>query len=365
MTDETVYTKSEQVKIRLLTAIESGKYPVGVCIPSENELAAMTGTSRVTVRDAISKLVDKGYLKRIQGKGTMVIKSGAQPPPSAVKSIYVITVSPHAYDLFGNGILAGVHDALTGEEFPVFLKNIPSAPDFITYVEREIHKENCRGIILSGDLSNKKYVDPVLSKNIPCVSIGIPSDGADIPYVEVNHEHGIRMAVGELASKGHRRIAFFDYPKDWGHVASMLAREEGYRNGIAEAGLKLDPNLIIRYKMLGPSGREHAIRLIKREITYSAAIIVGYGFVTEYVGELTAYGLSIPRDLAIINYKGYANFDDKTGLFMTCIVQPLHEMGKTAIDLLLGRNKSARSVIFEPSFIRGQTVSDKPIIHKK
>ncbi|OGV43856.1 MAG: hypothetical protein A2X48_05160 [Lentisphaerae bacterium GWF2_49_21] len=365
MTEDAVYSKSEQVRQRILSAIESGKYPAGVCIHSENDLVAMTGTSRVTVREAISKLVDKGYLRRIQGKGTMVIKSGPHATASSVKSIYVFTVSPHAVDLFGNGILAGVHDALSGDEYPVFLKNIPSPSDFNSYVEKEIHQENCRGIILSGDLSNRKYAEAVLKKNIACVSIGIPSDGADIPYVEVNHEHGIRMAVDELVSKGHRRIAFFDYPLDWGHTASILAREAGYKNAIKAAGLKLDPSLIIRYKMLGPSGREHAIRLIKRELTYSAAIIVGYSFVTEYVSELTAYGFSIPGDLAIINYKGYANFDDKTGLFMTCIVQPLHEMGRAAVDLLLGRNKTARSVLFEPSFVKGQTVSDKPIIHKK
>ncbi len=364
MTDDAVYSKSEQVRLRLLSSIESGKYPAGVCIPSENELVAMTGTSRVTVRDAISKLVSKGYLKRIQGKGTMVIKSGSQPRQSSVKSIYIITVSSHTVDLFGHGILAGVHDALSDGEFPVFLKNIPSASDFNSYIEKEIFPENCRGIILSGDLSKKIHVEAVQKKGIPCVSVGIPADGADIPYVEVNHEHGIRMAVDELVLKGHRRIAFFDYTLDWGHLPSIMAREEGYRNALSAAGIKLDPGLIVRYKVHGPAGREQAIRLIKKEISYSAAVIVGYGFVTDYVMELTAYGLSVPKDLAIINYRGYANFDDKTGLFMTCIVQPLHEMGKTAVDILLGRSRTGSSAYFEPSFIRGQTVSDKPITRK-
>ncbi|OGV58641.1 MAG: hypothetical protein A2X45_22620 [Lentisphaerae bacterium GWF2_50_93] len=365
MTEEVVYSKSEQVRLRILNAIESGKYPVGFCIPSENELVALTGTSRVTVRDAISKLVTKGYLKRIQGKGTMVIKSGSQPRQSSVKSIYIITVSSHAVDLFGNGILAGVHDALSDGEFSVFLKNIPSASDFNAYVEKEIHPENCRGIILSGDLSRKIHVEAVRKKNIPCVSVGIPADGADIPYVEVNHEHGIRMAVDELISKGHKRIAFFDYTLDWGHSPSILAREQGYRNALSAAGIRLDPDLIVRYNVHGPAGREQAIRLIKRELSYSAAVIVGYGFVTDYVMEITAYGLSIPKDLAIINYRGYANFDDKTGLFITCVVQPLHEMGSAAVDLLLGRGRAGGAVYFEPSFIRGQTVSEKPIIPKR
>ncbi len=359
MTENAVYSKSEQVRLRLLNAIESGKHPVGVCIPSENELVAMTGTSRVTVRDAISKLVSKGYLKRIQGKGTMVIKSNSTERHSTVKSIYIMTVKPHVVDLFGNGILAGVHDALCDGEYPVFLKNIPSVSDFNAYVENEIHSENCRGIILSGELSDRIYVDAIQKKNIDCVSVGMPSDGADIPYVEVNHEVGISLAVNELVSKGHRNIAFFDYPMDWGHLASLQAREKGYMNSIKSAGLEFDPELIIRYKMMGASGREHADRLIKREISYSAAVIVGYGFVTDYLGELMANGFSIPSDLSIINYKSYANFDDKTGLFITSIVQPLHEIGKTAVELLLGRSKLGTKVFFEPTFMKGQTVSEK------
>jgi len=52
--------------------IESGFYQVGQQIPSENALASELGVSRITVTNAINRMVQEGTLYRIQGKGTFV-----------------------------------------------------------------------------------------------------------------------------------------------------------------------------------------------------------------------------------------------------------------------------------------------------
>lgn len=53
--------------------IESGEYPPGTCIPSENALAEAYGLHRLSVRSAISALVYEGLLKSVQGKGVFVM----------------------------------------------------------------------------------------------------------------------------------------------------------------------------------------------------------------------------------------------------------------------------------------------------
>lgn len=52
--------------------IESGEYTEGQKIPSEAELAKKHGVSRITVTNAIQRMVQEGTLYRIQGKGTFV-----------------------------------------------------------------------------------------------------------------------------------------------------------------------------------------------------------------------------------------------------------------------------------------------------
>jgi len=51
---------------------EIGILPPGAALPSEREIAALTGLSRVTVRNAIQALVETGTVVQRQGSGTFV-----------------------------------------------------------------------------------------------------------------------------------------------------------------------------------------------------------------------------------------------------------------------------------------------------
>ena len=66
------------VKIResLRQKIDAGELSMGQKLPSEDELAAQYGVSRMTVRQGITDLIDEGLLYRRHGVGTFV----AYPP---------------------------------------------------------------------------------------------------------------------------------------------------------------------------------------------------------------------------------------------------------------------------------------------
>ena len=61
-----------QIYSILIEKIDSGEWPPGTQIPTEDELCKIHDVSKVTVREAIQELVREGYLKRQQGKGTFV-----------------------------------------------------------------------------------------------------------------------------------------------------------------------------------------------------------------------------------------------------------------------------------------------------
>ncbi len=62
----------QQLRETIRAKIEDGDYPPGTAIPSENELAAVYGLSRQTVRNAVEILVREGLLRRVAGKGVYV-----------------------------------------------------------------------------------------------------------------------------------------------------------------------------------------------------------------------------------------------------------------------------------------------------
>lgn len=63
-----------QLKTLLLDAIKRGDYPVNGMIPTEKELSEMFGVSRTTVRQAVTELVQEGWLYRVASKGTFVAR---------------------------------------------------------------------------------------------------------------------------------------------------------------------------------------------------------------------------------------------------------------------------------------------------
>ena len=62
----------EQLYLRLRTAIEEGDLSVGGPVPSERQLAADYGISRVTTRKALDRLRQEGFVRAYQGRGSFV-----------------------------------------------------------------------------------------------------------------------------------------------------------------------------------------------------------------------------------------------------------------------------------------------------
>lgn len=69
-----------QVVEKLRKQIIDGTYPLGTQLPIEEDLSAMFGVSRHTVREALRRLRDEGLVTSRQGAGTMVSHSTDNKP---------------------------------------------------------------------------------------------------------------------------------------------------------------------------------------------------------------------------------------------------------------------------------------------
>ncbi|WP_088011235.1 GntR family transcriptional regulator [Gottfriedia acidiceleris] len=66
-----------QVKDILKDRILHGLYPVDTNIPSEIQLESEFNVSKITVRNAIKELVQDGFLEKMSGKGTRVLRNSS------------------------------------------------------------------------------------------------------------------------------------------------------------------------------------------------------------------------------------------------------------------------------------------------
>jgi len=77
-----------QIKDILKQKITNNEYEIGSTIPSENDLEEIFGVSRMTIRQAVTELVNEGLLRkeRGRGKGTVVLSNAIADKLTTVKS---------------------------------------------------------------------------------------------------------------------------------------------------------------------------------------------------------------------------------------------------------------------------------------
>jgi GntR family transcriptional repressor for pyruvate dehydrogenase complex len=68
---------SYEVQQKLQTMLLNNEFAVGDYLPSEQQLAEQFNVSRTTIRDAISSLVEKGFVERRHGKGICVVNNSS------------------------------------------------------------------------------------------------------------------------------------------------------------------------------------------------------------------------------------------------------------------------------------------------
>lgn len=64
---------SQTISRAILSALRSGRYPVGSRLPSETDLAQQFGVSRPSVREALAALQFAGYVESRRGAGCVVV----------------------------------------------------------------------------------------------------------------------------------------------------------------------------------------------------------------------------------------------------------------------------------------------------
>lgn len=72
LTRSSASTLAAQLKSIFQGKIDSGEWAPDAMIPSENQLSAIYGVSRMTVRGVISEFVFRGCMYRVPGKGTFI-----------------------------------------------------------------------------------------------------------------------------------------------------------------------------------------------------------------------------------------------------------------------------------------------------
>jgi len=196
------------------------------------------------------------------------------------------------------------------------------------------------GIVLPPPLSDAPLVKAILeSTDTPTVAVATSGAIDKFSIVSVDDHQAALAMTRHIISLGHTRIGFII--GDPNQVASTR-RLEGFRDGLAEAGLELPEAYLVQGDFTYRSGLDAAEKLLDLDEVPTAIFASNDDMAAAAVAMAHRRGLDVPGDLTV------CGFDD-TSLAttvwpeLTTIHQPIVDMSRAAVDLVLTKIRKRRS----------------------
>jgi GntR family histidine utilization transcriptional repressor len=169
-----------QVKDHVVRNIQRGDWPVGHRLPSENELVAQLGISRMTVNRALRELVAEKLIVRVQGVGTYVAEN---KPQSTLVQIGVISAEIRARGHAYRCQMLAMDRLAAPPDVGFWLELAPSEPVFHTVC---LHFENGVPVQLEDRYVNARVVPAFLDQDF---SVEPPGEylTRNVPFDQIEH----------------------------------------------------------------------------------------------------------------------------------------------------------------------------------
>jgi LacI family transcriptional regulator len=169
---------------------------------------------------------------------------------------------------------------------------------------------------------------------------GLPTIGAltrhvppGVGYVNGDNLGAMLALMSHLVSQGHRRIAFSGPI----HSSNFRDRLEGYRQGLAAAGLVWDAALEAT-TVVKQNPEEICGQALDQWLALAeppTAIVLSHDAMATWVAQkLQARGKRVPEDIALTGFDDVPDAQTLCG-GLTTIRQPFHQIGRVAAEKLI------------------------------
>jgi LacI family transcriptional regulator len=306
----------------------------------------MEPSARVTIRDVaaragvsvatVSKVINQRYgvaaatATRVQaviedlGYEASLVAQSLRNHRTGVIGILVADLEP-----FSTELLKGAADAIRRSGFELVVYSAGGrARDRVGWERRYLSR-------LSGTLvDGAVLVTPTIVDvhfGTPIVAVDPHAGPSELPTIDSDNVHGAEIATRHLLELGHRRIAMLTGRPD---LQSAQLRERGFRRAMADAGVRIDEELIQVGGYDTPTSAESSRKLLTAAEPPSAIFAANDISAIAAADIARELGRSVPKDVSIV---GFDNVPESAMSVppLTTVSQPIREMGRRAVDLLI------------------------------
>jgi len=362
-----VQPKWQTLVRRLSAELMQGNYQPGEILPSENHLAKTTGFARSTVRQAFAQLEKEGFIKRVQGKGT-IVSSRKQNSYNGQKLEMFGLIMPGIRRTLYLSLIKGFDRGATQDHHQVMICNTDNSVDKQGNIILQLLDKGVVGVSLvpttrvATPLQHIRYLQ---SNHIPVVFCHRPVEGVDAPCITWDGREVGRIAGKALAAAGHRDILYFGVYR----YRLSQAHEYGLRHVLEAEGLTLPAHRVL----YGPppdedeegDQKEAMLRDALAQPDRPTAILCSDDTEAERAYWVAMeLGLRVPEDLSIVGF-GDIHRDTIFRKQLTSVVVDELELGHRAARLLRDMSAGEKPIehsethFMELQLHRGRTLAER------
>lgn len=295
----------------------------GVSTATASRVVRGENSVRPAKVEAVMRAVEElGYVPNSAARGLVERRVGA------IAVVFPEREGRVFADPFFGAVVSGVSSALDDTGLQMLLV-MTGTDDSGERMRRFVRGNHCDGLVLASQHEQSALETALAELTVPSVSIGRPTQGREMPFIDLDNLEGGRIAARHLMSLGRRRIALIGGPRE---MAASGERETGFEQELADAGIELVLKEHGDYSYA--SGAEAFDRMMRTGIEFDALFAVNDLMAFAALQRAALHGLSVPTDLALM---GFDNIDvpraEAAGL--TTVHNPVPAMASAATRALV------------------------------
>ena len=238
-------------------------------------------------------------------------------------------VVPDTTNPFFATLARAVEEAAAARGYALLLANSGGSAANERRQVRNLASRRVDGVFLSSVLFEPDLTELEHSE-IPAVLLNHSTEVPGFNSVGVELLEGSRRAVEHLVGHGHRNIALV---MGMNAGNDLDAREVGWQQGLAEAGLPEGP--ILRCDFDRQGGYRAGQRLLAAADRPTAVFVSSDLQAVGLLRAVSEAGLRVPEDLAVFSFDGSAEAEFSWPPLST-VAQPVQAMAEAAVEALIG-----------------------------
>jgi LacI family transcriptional regulator len=307
---------------------------------------------RPEVRTRVEAVIEKtGYLPNQAARALVSNRTGliGLVMPTGVNELFG--------DPYYSALVHGIHDGCTETRSIFSIFPFYGRGGQASLLPTLMSQGFLDGVIATAGPLSDQLIATLRDRGRNVAVVGHPADSQGLRRVDVENRAGGTTATAHLCGLGRQRVGFVGPTSDYLYGVERL---DGYRRALIADGRTSDDHLVSLDAPTTDGGYRATLAILREQP--DALFVATDPMARGALRALREHDLQVPRDVAVVGFDGLPN-GRPTDPSLTTVVQPVIEVGRTAVHLLRGDHQGSDVVILPTELRIGESCGARTALH--